>query len=324
MTDTLAPIAFLSGPGAFRSWGPHLESALAPRPVMMWSPDGPKSGPGAKTVKAEDFAYAITFRPPEGVFGAMSNLKAVFSMGAGVEAILAHPELPQDLPVVRVIDPNLTMRMSEWVVYTVLHFHRQMPVYQMLRREKRWGMLAQRGADEVRVGILGMGELGRDAAERLRDLRFQVAGWSRTPKDVPGVESFAGEARLEAFLARTEILVCLLPLTSDTQHILRAETIAMLPKGAVVINAGRGGHIKTEDLMTALDSGHLGGAGLDVFEQEPLPADHRIWSHPKVFMTPHVAAMTDPRTVAGQIAQNITLIETGKTPPGLVDKARGY
>jgi len=268
--------------------------------------------------------YAIVWRPPEGELKSYPNLKAILSLGAGIDGILCDPDLPRDVPIVRLVDRCLTEGMSEYVLYWTLHFHRKFDRYLEMSAERNWGNLLQDDTHEKRVGILGLGELGGDAGRKLAAIGFDVAAWSRTPKSVDGITSFSGADALAPFLARTEILVCLLPLTAETEGIIDAGLLAGLPEGAVVINCARGGHVVDDDLLAALDSGHIHAAVLDVFHKEPLADDHAFWGHPKVTVTPHMASLTVPSSASEFIAENVRLIEQGKAPLNTVDLDRGY
>lgn len=269
--------------------------------------------------------YALGFRPEPGLLATLPNLKVVFSLGAGVDGFLIDPNYPKAVPLVRFVDHQLSREMAQYCVMHALMHHRQQRRFDEFQRDKKWrqGFPLHR-TEDTRVGILGIGEIGTMVAERLRDHDFQVAGWSRTRKKIDGVESFAGGEELVRFLGRTDILICLLPLTSDTRHILNARTFAQLPKDAVVINVARGGHLKEDDLIAALDSGHLSGATLDVFETEPLPESSPLWGHPKITVTPHIAAMSDPRVMAKSAVDGIALHRAGKALENVVDFARGY
>jgi len=247
-----------------------------------WQRELAKASPGLE-VRAwpevgepRDIDYALVWKPHPGVLAGLPNLKAIFSLGAGVDHIFADPELPDGVPVTRIVDADLTAGMSEYVLLHVLRYHRNQPALDAQQRDHVWDMrLAElRQARETSVGLLGLGELGSDAAVKLSMMGFDVAGWSRTAKAMRGVDTYAGAVELPAFLARTRILVCLLPLTPATAGILNAATFAALPPGSYVINAGRGGLLVEADLIPALDSGWLAGATLDVFATEPLPADH--------------------------------------------------
>lgn len=269
--------------------------------------------------------YLLTFRPPPGLFASLPNLKAVFSLGAGVDAIVSSPDYPKAVPLVRFVDRTLARELAQYVVMHVLIFHRGQRYFDAAQAINKWRQRPPpRRTEDTRIGILGLGEIGSLCAMRLRDLDFPVTGWSRTRKHVPGVESFAGAGELAPFLARSDILVCLLPLTPETHGILNTKTFGLLPKGAFVLNAARGGHLVEDDLVAAIDSGHLAGATLDVFQTEPLPEDSVLWNHPKITLTPHIAAITDPLAAAASIASGIANAEAGKPLAHVVDFTRGY
>ncbi len=272
--------------------------------------------------------YAAVWKPRQGELAAFPNLRVIFNLGAGVDALMADSSLPK-VPLVRVAVRDLTERMTEYVVLHVLMHHRQELYLRACQREKRWEPRFQWPASAISVGILGIGTLGADAAEALRRLGFRVSGWSRSPKEIEGIECFHGKAQLEPFLARTDILVCLLPLTSDTRHILDRGLFAKLnrnsPIGApVLINAGRGGLQAEADILECLDDGTLGAASLDVYATEPLPADSPFWAHPKIVLTPHNAADTDPDEISKYVARQIERFEAGDALENVVDLARGY
>jgi glyoxylate/hydroxypyruvate reductase A len=273
---------------------------------------------------AADIAYCISWKPQPGALRNLPNLKVVFSMGAGVDGIMADTTFPRHIPLVRVVDDTLAQAMTEYVVFNVLYWHRRMHDFIGLQRESKWRQLPAPRAPFIRVGILGFGVLGQAAARALSALNYQLAGWSATPKKFDGVRTFHGNDQLQPFLVDTDILVCLLPLTPETCGILNAKTLAMLPKDACVINAARGGHVVEADLITALDSDHLRGASLDVFNTEPLPQTSPLWQHPKVVITAHSAAFTDPASFMGQVARTIRRIDGGLPPENTVDFARGY
>lgn len=273
-------------------------------------------------------AYALTWRHPPGAFSALPNLRAIFSLGAGVDHALSDPHLPS-APLVRVVDPDLTGRMSEWAALQVLLHHRQFRRYDRQQRERVWDEDEnQPAARDVRVGVLGLGEIGRDAALKLRALGFSVMGWSRTAKRIEGVETFHGAPGLNAMLAKTDILVCLLPLTPDTRGFLNASLFAKLPRdgriGPVLINAGRGPEQVEADILAALDAGVLRGASLDVFEREPLAPDSPLWAREDVFISPHNAGLSAPEAVASYIADQILAFERGEPLRNVVDRTRGY
>jgi glyoxylate/hydroxypyruvate reductase A len=268
--------------------------------------------------------YALVWQPLPGLLASLPNLKLIFGLGAGIDHLLRDPELPRQVPIVRLVDPYMTDAMSEYVALSVLRLHRQDLDYLAQQRTRAWEEREQKNAAERPVGILGFGTLGQDAGRKLKALGFPVSGWNRGAKAIDGFETFSGTAGLDALLARSEILVCLLPLTPETAGILNAGNIARLPRGAGIVNAGRGGHLVEDDLIPALDSGQLSGAVLDVFREEPLPPDHPFWRHPRVIVTPHVAAETHPPTAAPIIGDAIRRFEAGLPVPNIVDLTRGY
>jgi glyoxylate/hydroxypyruvate reductase len=272
--------------------------------------------------------YAAVWKPARGELAAFPNLRVIFNLGAGVDALMADASLPK-VPLVRVAVGDLTHRMTEYVVLHVLMHHRQELYLRACQREKRWAPKFQWPASAISVGIMGLGTLGSDAAQALRRLGFRVSGWSRSPKQIDGIECFRGEAQLPAFLQRTDILVCLLPLTPDTRHILNRKLFASLsrnsPMGApVLINAGRGGLQAEADILQCLDDGTLGAASLDVYATEPLPTDSPFWTHPKVLLTPHNAADTDADEISKYVARQIERFEASEALENVVDPARGY
>lgn len=271
-----------------------------------------------------DITAALVWAPPTGLMASLPNLKLIQSLGMGVDHIFKDAELPADVPVARVVDPDLIQRMSEYCVHSVLHYHRDADRYDADQRDARWRPAPYPAANARRVGVMGMGEIGTDTAAKLRALDFNVAGWSRSLKDVPGVSSFHGEDGFRHFMQRSEYIVCLLPLTPETDGILNAKTFSLMPDGGGIVNAARGGHVVDDDLIAALDSGKLSFAKLDVFRQEPLPADHPFWRHPKIRITPHNAGITNPETAAAQIVDNYRRVSRGDAPLNLVDPARGY
>ena len=252
------------------------------------------------------------------------NLRLIVSMGAGVDHLLRPPGPPPGVPVARLKDARLTQGMTEWVLLNVLRFHRQDPEYRALQAARLWEELPAPDTASRRVGILGLGELGSAAAAALVALGFPVAGWSRAPKQRPGVECFHGSDGLNAVLRRADILVCLLPLTPETRGVLDRRALGLLPHGAYLLNAARGGHLVQGDLLAALGSGQVAGAALDVFEQEPLPPDHPFWGHPRVVMTPHAASITVPSSAAPQVAENLRRARSGRPLLNLVDFGAGY
>ena len=274
--------------------------------------------------------YVAAWRHPRGAFAGLPALEAIFSLGAGVDHLLADATLPAGVRIARVVDPDLTARMSEWVLLHVLIHQRQARRYERQQREARWhDDPHQPAARAVRVGVMGLGVLGVDAALKLRAVGFDVAGWSRSPKRVPDLPCFAGAEGLGAFLGRTDILVVLLPLTPDTAGLLDAALFRRLARdgrlgGPVLINAGRGGLQREADILRCLDDGTLAAATLDVFEREPLDRASPLWRHPSVTVTPHNAALSDPEAIADLVAGQILALERGEPLRHVVDRDRAY
>lgn len=280
------------------------------------------------TVDPDEVAYAAVWKPQPGVLAAFRNLRVIFNLGAGVDALMADSSLPK-VPIVRVAVDDLTGRMTEYVVLHVLMHHRQQRSLRDNQSRRLWQPGAQWAAGAVTVGIMGLGTLGCDAAEVLHRIGFRVVGWSNSAKAVEGVECFSGRDGLASFLAKTHILVCLLPLTPDTRHILDRRLFEGLARnsplgGPVLINAGRGGLQVEADILSCLDDGTLLAATLDVFETEPLPTDSPLWTHPRVVVTPHNAADTDPDAISAYVADQIAWFEAGEPLRNVVDVTRGY
>lgn len=267
--------------------------------------------------------YAVVWAPPSGGIARFPNLKAVVSIGAGVDHVLRDPNLPMHLPILRTTGPDMVQRLREYVALHVLTHHRALMQTDAQQARKEWKPLVTPVAQRRRVGVMGLGNIARACAATLVSLGFDTAGWSRSGGAVDGVTVF-DQAGLPDFLARTEILVCLLPLTSETRDILNSHLFDQMPKGARLINAGRGGHLVEEDLLAALASEQLSGATLDVFRTEPLPREHPFWRHPKIRVTPHIASMIDAETGAAVIADNIRSFEKTGISPAIANPARGY
>jgi glyoxylate/hydroxypyruvate reductase len=275
-----------------------------------------------------EIKYACVWKPPRGMLAGFPNLKAIFSLGAGADDIISDPQLP-NVPVVRVVDNDLTMRMTEYVVLHVLMHHRRQRRYDAQQRLRMWHEHEQPAASEVAVGVMGLGQLGNAAALMLHRLGFRVAGWSRTAKSIAGIETFNGLPGLQPFLRRTEILVCLLPLTEVTKGILNRGLFTNLKRGgalsgAYLINAGRGALQVDADIITALDEGLLSGATLDVFPSEPLAVTSPLWTHPNVTVTPHNAAWCAPRAITANVLRQIDRCDLGLAPDNVIDRQRGY
>ncbi len=278
----------------------------------------------SKVTDPEAIEYAVVWRPQTGAIAQFPNLKAIVSIGAGIDHVLADAELPQGLPIIRTVGDDLTQRMREYVALHVLRHHRDMPTQLKSQAAKAWEAIVVPVAPNRVVGVMGLGNLGAAAAQTLAGLGFATRGWSKSPKTIDGVETFTGPAELDTFLEGCEILVNLLPLTDSTTGILNADLMGKLAEGACLINCARGPHLVDADLLAALDSGQIKQATLDVFHQEPLPADNPFWDHPSITVTPHVASQIDAMTGGRIIAANLKTFEDTGTCADLADAARGY
>jgi glyoxylate/hydroxypyruvate reductase A len=269
--------------------------------------------------------YAVVWLPPPELFAVERDLRAVFNAGAGVERLLAMPALPRELPILRLVDAGMAPKMAEYVCFFVARITRGLDRFGP-HGERDWNVDRPRGKPPT-LGVLGLGAIGAQIAEAAAMFGYPVRGWSRTVKQLAGIATFAGAAQLDEFLAGTQILVDVLPLTNDTRDLLDRNRLSKLPAGSHVINVGRAGTIVDDDLLALLDQGHLASAVLDVFRVEPLPAEHPFWRHPRVTVTPHLSGPTPRRPAARQIAEAIARLEAG-TPvaalPGYVDRGRGY
>jgi glyoxylate/hydroxypyruvate reductase len=267
--------------------------------------------------------YLAAWMPPENIAATFPNLELVFSVGAGVDQF-DFSQLPPHIPLIRMLEPGIMESMLEYVTLAVLALHRDLLHFIAQQREQIWREIQITQAAKRRVGIMGLGLLGQAVLERLKVFGFPLSGWNRSPRTIEGVICYAGEEALRHFLAQTDILVCMMPLTGQTRGILNRSLFEALPRGAKLVNVGRGGHLVADDLIDALDRGVLSAAVLDVAEPEPLPAGHPFWSHPQILLTPHNASMTAPETAVEFVLETIARHRRGETLPGLVDHDRGY
>ena len=300
------------------AWRQRLQPLLGDMPIYLQT----------DIFAPEDISYILAYSPTERAFEGLTGLKAVLSLAAGVDALLRHKALP-DVPIVRFIDKQLSQCMSDYVVGNVMMHLRLTTRYRTHQKARYWTRYFPAPAWHINVGVMGLGVLGQYAIERLRPLGLNLFGWARTPKQIDGVTSFAGDGTLDAFLSHTDILVCLLPLTAENEGILNYQTFSKLRRdglngGPVLINAARGKHQIEADIVKALGDGTLGAASLDVFEVEPLPKDSPLWALENCYITPHIAAISDPHSAPRYFADIIKSHEVGAPLPNLVDKARGY
>ncbi|MBX2837905.1 MAG: glyoxylate/hydroxypyruvate reductase A [Gammaproteobacteria bacterium] len=292
-----------------------IKQALPEQTIVCW-PDCPNP---------EQIEIAIVWGISEGFFEQFPNLTHLLSLSAGVDYLLNRNDIPDRVSIVRLHDAGMGARMAEYVLMGTLWAQRKMPELAIAQKKAQWmPSLSPALTAEFHVGLLGAGVLASKVAITLADVGYPVSTWSRQPKQIPGVTSYFGQSQRADFLANLDVLACLLPLTPSTAGILNATLFDELPKGAFLINAGRGAHLLEDDLIPALDSGQLSGALLDVFIHEPLTTDHPFWSHPRITITPHVAAETQAAESAAQIGRSLECIARGEDPPGLVDRTRGY
>jgi glyoxylate/hydroxypyruvate reductase A len=267
--------------------------------------------------------YALVWKPPARFFAQFPNLALVTNLGAGVDSLVGRDDLP-DVPISRLSDTGMVSLMTSYILFAVLRYARDVPIFERAQRRKQWQYVHPRALAEIKVGVLGLGELGAPAAQTLAGLGFDVRGWSRTAKTIAGVTCKWGRDALDAFLAETEILVVMLPLTPDTRGLLGARELALLPRGSKLVNASRGAVIDEAALMKSLQAGHIAEATLDVFTVEPLPADHAFWDMENVLITPHLASITVPENAAREVAESIRRVRAGLEPLHRVDPRRGY
>jgi glyoxylate/hydroxypyruvate reductase A len=303
---------FNADPKSHPDWLRLLRASLPDAEVRLWQP-------------GDDAAadYALVWQQPPELLQTPRGLKAVFNLGAGVDAILKQA-LPPEVPLIRIDDGAMAIQMAEYVTYGVLHYFRQFDRFAQQAVEQHWRRLPPRDKSQFKIGILGLGVLGSRIAKALTHFEFPVQGWTRSPRQLQDVQMFHGEAGLKQILASSNLVVCSLPLTGETRGLLNRNTLAQLPPHSYVINVARGAHIVQDDLLASIRSGHLAGAMLDVFDQEPLPPEHPFWHQPGIIVTPHISAKTVYAESVRQITQKIAALERGESVAGLVDRSRGY
>ena len=267
----------------------------------------------------------LAWKPPAGIFPTLTNIKLIQSLGMGVDHIIKCSDLSKDVPIARIIDNDMAVQMSEYALYGTLTAFGKFNLYHQQQLKNEWLPRSRNFHDDFKIGILGLGELGSAVAQRLHMNGFtNLRGWSKSAKSITGVQSFAGDDELMAFAEGLDVLICLLPLTKETKHILNLELFQQLNQNAYLINPARGEHLVEADLLTALNEGYLSGALLDVFTEEPLPADHPFWAESRIELTPHIAAATNPNTASEQVIQNIQRAKRNEPPHNLIDLAKEY
>ena len=304
-------------PGEWAAWWPELQASLPGERLV-------RDRTAVPDVADEDIDVALVANPPADALRNLPGLRLVQSLWAGVDGLLADPSLPAEVPLARMVDPSMNAAMAQTALWAVLALHRGFFAYAGQQQRADWRPQPQRRADEVSVAVLGLGQMGRATAQRLAANGYRVSGCSTLAKTLDGITTHAGPASLAPVLAAAQIVVNLLPLTAATRGLLNRQTLAMMPRGAGLVNLARGAHVVEADLLEALDRGHLGHAVPDLFHTEPLPADHPLWRHPKVSVLPHIAAQPDPRSAARTAAANVRALRERRPLQNVVDRVRGY
>ena len=314
MSDTKQAMLIIATGENAEDWRSELRAAAPDLPIHVLG----------ESFDPATIRWALVWKPPHGYLAGLPNLDAIFSMAAGVDHIFADPDLPAEVPVVKLVHEVTRQQHRDYVLHSVIHHHRDMLLFDMRQKERRWEFVRPAMNFQRSIGLMGAGPLGLFVAEALVGLGFPVRIWSRTAKELAGAETFHGPDQLTAFAAGSDILVAMLPRTPATIGLLDADLFAALPKGAAVVNIGRGDHLNEEALLAALDSGHLSGATLDVLRQEPPPNDHPFWSHPKIRLTPHIASEPNPWATAQSVLENIARMRRGLAPEPLGNREAGY
>ena len=296
-------------------WSNGLQAAMPEMDIKVYPDEG----------DVNDIEYAVVWKHPRGILKKYPNLKAILSLGAGVDHIISDSELPKGLPIVRLVDKKLTHEMCLHSLHWVLHFHSNQYLYRIQQQSREWIQQSSVQSEDRTIGIMGLGNIGKAIGDSLVNLDFKVIGWGARPKNSLGeIEYYYGHEQLSEFLSQTDILINILPLTENTKNILTKNELKLLPKGSFIINIGRGGIINENDLLSFLNSGHINAAALDVFAQEPLPENNSLWGHSSVYITPHIAGQSNPGSAAKTIAENIRLIEKGESPYPIYSLNSGY
>lgn len=300
--------------GIVEPWIAGFKTALPQAEVVVWQ----------EGIDIAPCDYAILWAPPTAMLPHLAHVKAIFIAGAGVDGALKFADALPPVPLIRLADAGMGVQMAEYVIHAVLRYYRRFDEYEKQARAGQWKPLSLTPKEDFSIGVMGMGVLGKRVLDALAPFGFALRGWSRSQKDMAGVASYAGADGLDDFLRGTRVLVCMLPLTPETTNLLDRSRLLLLPEGAFLINVGRGAHVAEPDLLTLIRSGHIAGATLDVFRNEPLPAPHPFWDEQRITITPHISALTLPFESVVQIAGKIEALERGEPVADLVDRTRGY
>ena len=296
-------------------WSNGLQKAMPEMDIKVYPDDG----------DVNEVEFAVVWKHPRGILKKYPNLKAIMSLGAGVDHITSDPELPEGIPIVRLVDKKLTHEMCLHALHWVLHFHSDQYLYRSQQLKRQWIQQSSIQTEDRTIGIMGLGNIGRSIGELLVTQSFNVIGWGANQKSsLTDIKYYYGQDQLSDFLGRTNILINVLPLTSDTANIITKKELSLIPKDSFIINIGRGGIINENDLMTLLSEGHIKAAALDVFAQEPLPENNSLWDHPSVYITPHIAGQSNPISAGQTISENIHRIQKGELPYPIYSGVNGY
>ena len=296
-------------------WSNGLQKAMPAMDIKVYPDDG----------DVNEVEFAVVWKHPRGILKKYPNLKAILSLGAGVDHIISDPDLPEGLPIIRLVDKKLTHEMCLHALHWVLHFHSDQYLYRSQQLKRQWIQQSSIQTEDRTIGIMGLGNIGRSIGELLVTQSFNVIGWGANQKSsLTDIKYYYGQDQLSDFLGRTNILINVLPLTSDTTNIITKKELSLLPKNSFIINIGRGGIINEDDLLTLLSDGHIKAAALDVFTQEPLPENNSLWGHPSVYITPHIAGQSNPNSAGQTISENIHRIQKGELPYPIYSKTNGY
>lgn len=314
MGTRLGTLVFYSDFDDFDTWKRALQAQLPDLEVVHSS----------AVERLQDVHYAMAWKPPEGFFRQMPNLRLIVNLGAGVDSLVSRADLPAGIPITRITDPQMSRMMAGYVLFAVLRHARGIPHFEQAQRRGEWAYRHPRSPDEITVAVLGLGQLGATAAHEVQRQGLRTLGWSRSPRQIEGVACFSGMETLDAVLGQADIVVLMLPLTPQTQNLFDRARLERLRPGAALVNVARGALVDQAALTALLQSGHIGSATLDVFEREPLPAADPLWGMPHVLITPHLASVAIPSSSARQIAANILRVAAGEPPDNRIDRSRGY